>query len=170
MIYLALVAFVMMILQSGLTYFQYKNYQQAVNSLLSQGTILGIGLHKGGFRLKGGAIIVLAMDCRSGRICGCKKLEGIALWKRFLETDYYNGLSLSEIREVGLAEDLKINKKRRIKEPYAPNGLDKKRKKGALIQAVEAIDKRLEKDVKNAQYLKRRETERAMGNKQPRST
>lgn len=164
MIYLALVAFIMMILQSALTYFQFKNYQKAVDSVRKKGILLGIGLRKGGFNLKGGAIVILALERVSNRIVGCKKLEGIAMWKRFEARSLYDGLALNEIREMGIAEDLEINRRRREKESYSSDALDKKRKKGALIQAVEALDKRLTKEAaeilyQNRQTEKRRETE-----------
>lgn len=160
MVYLALAAFVLMIVQSGLTYLQYKNYEKAVKSMQKKGILLGVGLRKGGFNLKGGAIVILAMDRKTCRITGCKRLDGIAMWKRFKETALYNGLSLSEIREVGMVEDLEVNGKRREKEPYSKALLDKKRKKGALIQAVEALDKRLEKETRDALYQQRRKEER----------
>jgi len=164
MIYLALAAFTMMILQSALTYLQYKNYQKAVDSVRKKGALLGIGLRKGGFNIKGGAIVILALERVSNRIVGCKKLEGIAMWKRFEAISLYDGLSLNEIRELGIAEDLEINRRHREKESYSSDTLDKKRKKGALIQAVEALDIRLTKEAaeilyQNQQTGKRRKTE-----------
>jgi len=160
MIYLAFAAFTMMVLQSLLTYFQYKNYQKALDSMREKGKLLGIGLRKGGFNLKGGAIIIIGMDRGTKRIVECKKLEGIAMWKRFETITLYDGLSLNEIREVGIAEDFEINRRKREKEAYSANALDKKRKKGALIQAIEALDKRLSNEATAVQYQEQRKEQR----------
>ncbi|MGL4608052.1 MAG: transcriptional regulator GutM [Eubacteriaceae bacterium] len=162
MIYIAFIAFGFMIIQSGLTYLQYKNYQKAVDNMRKKGRILGIGLRKGGFNLKGGSIVILALDRDTRRVVGCKRLDGIALWKRFKDISLYNGLSLSEIREVGIVEDLVINQQRRKKEPYSPELIDKKRKKGALIQAIEALDQRLKYERSEALNQKRRMKERQL--------
>ncbi|MEG0495213.1 MAG: transcriptional regulator GutM [Eubacterium sp.] len=148
---LAFFAFGMMILQSLLSYLQYKNYQKAVDSLRGNGWVLGIGMRKGGFNLNGGAIIILAWDQARNTVCTCKRLQGIALWKRFESVDTYNGMTLDEVRQQGIVEDLKINQKRREKESYSPLLVDKRRKKGALIQAVEAIDKRLAREMTQAE-------------------
>ncbi|MEG0377210.1 MAG: hypothetical protein RR614_01905, partial [Eubacterium sp.] len=78
-------------------------------------------------------------------------LSGITLWKRFESVDTYNGMTLNEVRQQGILEDLAINKRRREKEPYTPLLVDKHRKKGALIQAVEAIDKRLKSEMDKAE-------------------
>ena len=56
MIYLLLAGFTMMVLQTALTYLQYRNYQAAVNSLIGKEVFLGIGLRNGGFRLSGGKL------------------------------------------------------------------------------------------------------------------
>jgi len=160
MIYLAFAAFVMMVLQSLLTYFQYRNYQKAVDSMREKGKILGIGLRKGGFSLRGGSIVILGLNRNTQRIVDCQKLEGIAMWKRFEVTTRYDGLSLEEVREVGIAEDYEINRRRREKEAYSPGALDKKRKKGALIQAVEALDKRLSNEASATRYQEQRDEQR----------
>lgn len=145
LIYLAFFAFAMMILQSFLTWLQFKSYQKAVASLRGNGWILGVGMRKGGFHLKGGAIVILAWDEKNDRIMACKKLEGIAIWKRFETIDAYNGMTLNEVRRRGIEEDYLLNRRARDKEPYSPLIKDKRRKKGALIQAVEALDNHLAK-------------------------
>ncbi|MEG0378822.1 MAG: transcriptional regulator GutM, partial [Eubacterium sp.] len=66
--YLAFFAFGMMILQSILSYLQYKNYQKAVNLLRGYGHVLGIGMRKGGFNLKGGSIVILAWDEKENKV------------------------------------------------------------------------------------------------------
>ncbi|WP_050740272.1 transcriptional regulator GutM [Acetobacterium bakii] len=160
MIYLAFAAFVMMVLQSLLTYFQYRNYQKAVDSMREKGKLLGIGLRKGGFNLKGGSIVILGLDRDTKQIVDCKKLEGIAIWKRFEAITLYNGLSLKEVREIGIAEDYEINRRQREKAAYSLGALDKKRKKGALIQAIEALDKRLLSEATAKRYQEQRNAQR----------
>lgn len=149
LIYLVFFAFFMMILQNFLSYLQYKSYQKAVKALQGKGWILGIGMRKGGFHLKGGGIVVIAWDRNANRVMACKKLSGIAMWKRFEDVDAYNGMTLNAVRAAAIAEDLSVNKRLREKEPYSPLLADKRRKKGALIQAVEAIDRRLAKELQN---------------------
>ena len=51
------------------------------------------------------------------------------------------GMSLSDLKSIGLEEDAWEFRRRRRKHPYNPEEMTKK--KGALIQAVEAIEKRL---------------------------
>lgn len=161
MIYLALAGFTMMILQTALTYLQYRNYQAAVKSLLNKDVFLGIGLRKGGFQISGGAIVILSMNRLSGRIVTCKKLQGIAIWKRFKEVDDYNNYSLDELRELAILEDYELNRKQRDKVPYSKEMADKKRKKGALLQAIEALDLRIDQEKKNALNTKRLNEQRA---------
>ncbi len=155
MIYLALAGFTMMVLQTALSYLQYRNYQAAVNSLMGKEVFLGIGLRKGGFRLSGGTIVILSMDRLSHRIISCKKLQGIVIWKRFKEVADYNGYSLDELRELAILEDYQLNKKQRDKEPYTKDMVDKKRKKGALLQAIEALDLRLVQEKEKCLNTKR---------------
>lgn len=152
--YFIFLAFAMMVLQSFLSYLQYKSYQKAVSALQGKGWILGIGMRKGGFHIKGGAIVVLAWDRKTNRVMACKRLQGIAMWKRFEDVEDYNGMTLNEVRKAGIDEDFAINSRLREKEPYSPLTADKRRKKGALIQAVEAIDRRLAKEMKQEEQKK----------------
>ena len=50
--YFIFLAFAMMVLQSFLSYLQYKSYQKAVSALQGRGWILGIGMRKGDTALK----------------------------------------------------------------------------------------------------------------------
>lgn len=152
--YFIFLAFAMMVLQSFLSYLQYRSYQKAVSALQGKGWILGIGMRKGGFHIKGGAIIVLAWDRKTNQIMACKRLQGITMWKRFEDVDDYNEMTLNEVRKIGIEEDLAINPRLREKEPYSPLLVDKRRKKGALIQAIEAIDRRLAKEMEKEEQKK----------------
>lgn len=143
LIYLAFFAFAMILLRNLLTYLQYRSYKRTVESLRGHGWILGVGMRRGGAHLKGGAIVILAWDRAKDRIVTCRKLEGIAMWKRFETVDDYNGMTLEAVRRRGIEEDYAINRRAREKEPYSPSMKDKRRKKGALIQAVEALDRYL---------------------------
>lgn len=145
--YLAIIALCMMIGQSFLTWRQFKNYQTTVIQMRGRGLILGIGLRKGGLKPGGGSITVVAWDENADRITACRRLQGIGLWQRFAPTTEFDGLSLNELRRLALAEDYRLNRRQRDKQPYSPLDPDKKRRKGSLLQAVEAIDAHLKKEL-----------------------
>lgn len=147
-IIIAVLAVAMLALQAYLTNLQYKNYQDAVRSLQGKGWILGIGLRKGGMSIHGGSIVILAWDQQNDCIKACKKLQGPGIWKRFEDENRYCGMTLNEIRKCGIEEDYKLNKRARDKQPYSPLMEDKRRKKGAMIQAIEAIDQYLARQLK----------------------
>ena len=150
-IVLGILAVVLLALQGYLTHLQYKNYQKVVDALRGKGRILGIGMRKGGMHMQGGAIVILAWNRQEDRIEGCKRLCGPTLWKRFEDVDACVGKRLNEVRKLGVEEDYALNKRVRDKVPYSPLLEDKRRKKGALIQAVEAIDRYLAKEMKSAE-------------------
>lgn len=149
-IIIAVLAVAMLALQAYLTNLQYKNYQDAVRSLQGKGWILGIGLRKGGMSIHGGSIVILAWDQQNDCIKACKKLQGPGIWKRFEDENRYCGMTLNEIRKCGIEEDYKLNKRARDKQPYSPLMEDKRRKKGAMIQAIEAIDQYLARQLKTS--------------------
>jgi hypothetical protein len=63
------------------------------------------------------------------------------IFSRFEELGEYAGLSLKELRNIGIARDAMDLGWRRKWRPYKPDVPDKK--KGALIQAVEAVERYL---------------------------
>ena len=138
---LAFVGLGMMVVQNIFTYFQYKQVQKQMKKLHRTGRVVGVGLRKGGFNPSGGSILILAWNKEKDVIEECVRLQGIAFWNRFVNIDDYNGMSLLEVRKQGIVEDGEINKTLRKTQPYTPNDADKRRKKGVLIQAVEAIEK-----------------------------
>lgn len=163
LVYCAIFAIAMMVLQNFLTYFQYKKFQKTAEAMRAPGLILGVGMRKGGFNPKGGAIVILAVERASLRVAACQILSGITFLDSFKVSHDYDGLTLEAVRDMGIAQDLEINKKRRETEPYRPELADQHRKKGALIQAVEAIDLRLKKEapteaVKGGQTIRDDET------------
>ncbi len=109
-----------------------------------------IGLRKGGMSIHGGSIVILAWDQQNDCIKACKKLQGPGIWKRFEDENRYCGMTLNEIRKCGIEEDYKLNKRARDKQPYSPLMEDKRRKKGAMIQAIEAIDQYLARQLKTS--------------------
>ncbi|MDO4288280.1 MAG: transcriptional regulator GutM [Eubacterium sp.] len=149
-IVLGILVVAVLALQGYLTFLQYRNYQKAVDSLRGEGRILGIGMRKGGMSIRGGAIVILAWNEEKDRIEGCKRLQGPTMWKRFTEVEDYVGMTLNEVRKCGVEEDYALNRRARDKVPYSPLLDDKRRKKGAVIQAVESIDRYLARQMKAA--------------------
>lgn len=103
--------------------------------------ILGIGHRKGVIR--SGEILLLAYDRASDRIVNCRSMSGITIFAPFRERPELVGLSLSEARVTGIELDALEMGRYRRRHPYDPGALSKK--KGALIQAVEAIELRLKR-------------------------
>lgn len=142
---LFLTLFLLMILQMFLSVIQVKRYQKAVKSMLG-GVVLGIGHRKG--KLKGGEILILAYNRESDLTAGCKSMRGMTIFASFEDKPEYVGLSLAEAREIGVRLDEKDMGRYRKRHPYNPGVLSKK--KGAFIQAVEAIELRLSNEKKDA--------------------
>ena len=142
--YIFLAALIMMTLQMFLGLIQVKAYKKAMNSLRGTG-IVALGHTKGNL-IKMGQIIVLSYKRSEDKVVACKIMKGITIFARFKNIDKYNGFSLEELRSVALNQDSKEFKRRRKKHPYDPKEITKK--KGALIQVVEAIDDRIVKDDK----------------------
>jgi len=131
----------MLSLQMFLSLLQIKLYQKTVKEMRGSG-LLGIGQRKGG--VKSGEILILSYDRQNDRVISCQSLKGLTIFAKFKKISVYEGLSLSKMRELGIAQDTKDLKRYRTKHPYNPDILSKK--KGALIQAVEAIEHRLKQD------------------------
>lgn len=143
MVKIAIIAFLLMTVQSLMAARQVQGYKKAIDALKGKG-LLGIGARKG--ILKAGQIVIVSLDRAEGKINGCKILRGITVFEKFKDATEYIGLTLDQLREIAIKEDAEINKKMRIKKPYDPTVPD--RKKAALIQAVEAIDYRIIQDSK----------------------
>lgn len=140
----AVAALALMSIQGLLTIFQVKSYRKAVSELKGKG-LLGFGTRKS---YRGGQVLIISYERKLGIINACKCLKGISVFEKFKNEDKYIGLTLEQARALGIEEDGKLNKRLRIKKPYDPNVLD--RKKGALIQAIEAIDLRLAREEQEA--------------------
>lgn len=135
------VALLLIVLQQFIAVVQYKDYQNVVRGMRHMG-LLGIGARKGGFRT--GEIIILSYDKSTGKINACKRLHGIFVFEKFRDIPHLVGLSLDEVRKIGIARDAILNRRYRKKHPYDFH--EPSKKKAALIQAVEAIARRLERD------------------------
>lgn len=132
---------VMMILRSIFTYLQYKNYRQTKEKLATMGGILGVGARNNPpFKLSSSpAIVMLVWDPDSDCVLACSALKGAYLWNRFKPLENA-GLSLEAIKKKAIDEDYRLNQKERDRKPYTADMADPKRRKGALLQAVEAIE------------------------------
>jgi glucitol operon activator protein len=139
---LFLILFGVMALQMFLGLIQVREYKQAMNSYRGTG-IVGLGHTKGTFS-KMGKIVVLSYNSRQDKVVGCKIMKGFSIFAKFKVVTAYDGMSLSQVRQAALDEDAKEFKSRRKRHPYDPKEFSKK--KGALIQAIEAIDGRLERE------------------------
>jgi glucitol operon activator protein len=119
-----------------LGYLQVRQYQKTVKKLVGGKATLGVGQRKG--VIGPGELLILAYDRDQDQVLSVRAMKGITVFARFKEIPEYRGLSLEAIRRIGIEKDgvdLKIYRRRH---PYDPAVLSKK--KGALIQAVEALD------------------------------
>lgn len=148
MLYVAGAIFILMVFQTLLSIVQIKAYQKTVKAMKGTG-VLGIGFKRS--FLNPGEIVVLSYNRVQQRVYGCRRMRGITVFERFRNVKEYEGLSLEEIREIAIKQDAKINKRLRKKLPYDSSVLDKK--KAALIQAVEAIDRRIALDASASQEM-----------------
>jgi glucitol operon activator protein len=117
---------------------QVRHYQKAVKKWLGKG-ILGIGQRRGA--LRPGEIIILVYNQHEDRVVTVQSMRGYTVFAHFVDVPGLSDLTLDAIRKIGIERDLVEMKFYRKKHPYDPKFLSKK--KGALIQAVEAIDLRL---------------------------
>jgi glucitol operon activator protein len=143
-----LVIFALLALQMFFGYLQVRQYQRAVRKWLGKG-ILGMGQRRG--LARPGELLILVYNSREDRVVSVQSMRGYTIFARFEEVREYTGLSLEELRCIGIERDAREMKWRRRRHPYDPAELTKKN--GALIQAVEAVDR----------YLRRRAEEEETG-------
>ena len=133
---------------------QVWRYQKTIKKWRGKG-VLGIGQRKG--VLKPGEILVLVYNRHEDKVISVQSMRGYTIFAYFQEIKAYTGLSLEELRQKGIEKDAWEMKWHRKKHPYDPSVLSKK--KGALIQAVEAVDR----------YLRRKAEEEEETEKEKRS-
>ena len=121
-------------------FFQIRRYQKIIRRWLGKG-ILGVGQRRGLFMP--GEICILVYNQRENRVIAVESMRGYSIFMCFREKPEYVGLSLEELRLIGLKKDRKDMGLWRIFFRYNPQKPSKR--KGALIQAVEAIEKYLAK-------------------------
>ena len=154
-IILLLVIFTLMSLQNILGYFlQIRQYQKMIRKWLGKG-ILGIGQRRGLFTP--GEILILVYNSKEDAAISVQSMRGYSVFVRFKEKPDYTGLSLEELRRRGLEEDRRDLKLWRIIFDYNPEKNSKR--KGALIQAVEGIEKYLRAKYVNTVKQQKEETE-----------
>ncbi|WP_195268768.1 transcriptional regulator GutM [Eubacterium sp. 1001713B170207_170306_E7] len=135
---LFLIVFALMALQMLLSLFQIKRYQRELNKLRGTGTV-GIGHTKGG--MKAGQILIVSYSRHKDQVVAYRQMKGLTIFAGFKTKEAMIGKSLLDLKRIGLEEDAREFRRRRKKHPYDAEEMTKK--KGALIQAVEAIEKRL---------------------------
>ncbi|MGI6109597.1 MAG: transcriptional regulator GutM [Eubacteriaceae bacterium] len=145
-----LIVFALMCLQMFLGLIQVKRYRTELMKLSGTGTI-GLGHRKG--TIRAGQILILSYSKSKNKIVDARRMAGLTIFARFKEAPELIGLTLDEIRSLGLEEDSRLYKHRRKKHPYDPKEVTKK--KGAVIQAVEAIDSRLALEATQAENKRR---------------
>lgn len=139
---LLLVLFLVMSLQMVMGYFQVKTYRKEMGKLRGTG-IVGLGHTKAGWTKKG-KILILSYKPSLDRVISCKVMKGITVFAKFKDVHDYDGMTFEEVHQKGLEEDAAEFKYRRKKHPYDAGEYSKK--KGALIQAIEAIEGRMERE------------------------
>lgn len=133
-----LLVFALMSLQMFFSMFQVKRYKKEMNRMRGTG-IVGIGHTKGGMKM--GQILLVSYSRRDDRVVACKAMRGMTIFASFKTREDLVGMSLSDLKALALQEDAKEFSHRRKKHPYDADEYSKK--KGALIQAVEAIEGRM---------------------------
>ncbi|MCL1812776.1 MAG: transcriptional regulator GutM [Treponema sp.] len=132
-----------MSLQNILGYFfQVRQYQKMIRKWLGKG-ILGIGQRRGLFTP--GEILILVYDTRANAAITVQSMRGYSIFVRFKEKLDYSGLSLEELRRLGMEADRRDLGLWRLFFRFKPQKLS--RQKGALIQAVEAVTKKMASEV-----------------------
>lgn len=151
MIYLLLSTFLLLAAWAYFSWRQQKNYQEALKQLYNNKSLLGVGCSKSCFHPGRNTILILALNQDKQKICGCRKLSGIKVWQAFEELKIYNNYSLDELRELAILEDTLVKPKRF-------NWQKDCHHKGALLQAIEALDSRRLKQKIDAINQRRLET------------
>lgn len=140
-----LAIFALMAIQMLLSFVQVRHYQKTVKRMLGSG-VIGVGQRKSGLRQ--GEILILSYERKTDRVVACKSMKGYTIFAQFKDIPEYVGLTLNQIRKVGIELDAKELRRYRKRHPYDATVLSKK--KGALIQAVEALDLRFRREAEQA--------------------
>lgn len=122
MVNLAILAFVLIGVQFGLAYFQFRDYRNKIREMCKLGTV-GIGVKKG--KIGKGSITILASN-EKGIITACAEMKGRTVFSRFKENDDHIGESIYALKSVLENQNIKI--------------------KSSLSKAIESIENQLAKE------------------------
>jgi len=136
-------------LQVAMSFFQVRRYQKTIKAWLGKG-VLGVGQRKGFIRP--GELLILVYNRHEDRALSVQSMRGFTIFAAFREVKEYAGLSLQELRRRGIEQDAIDMKWYRKRHPYDPAVLSKK--KGALIQAVEAVEGYLRREAEREEAEK----------------
>lgn len=136
-----LAIFALMAIQMLLSFVQVRHYQRTVKRMLGSG-VIGVGQRKSGLRQ--GEILILSYDRKMDQVVACKSMKGYTIFAQFKDIPGCVGLTLDQIRKIGIELDAKELRRYRKRHPY--NAMVLSKKKGALIQAVEALDLRFRRE------------------------
>jgi glucitol operon activator protein len=138
---LLLVVFAILALQNMLGYFfQIRQYQKMIRKWLGKG-IVGVGQRRGLFMP--GEICIVAYSPGEDKVLCVESMRGYSIFVRFKEKSELAGLGLEELRAAALKADARDLGLWRIIFRYKAQKVTKR--KGALLQAVEGVEKRVEK-------------------------
>ncbi len=117
---LFILAFLLMVVQGIFSYFQIKDYQQAIKKIRKYGNV-SAGTEKK--ILTQGRILLLACD-NNGIITKAMILRGVTVFERFKFSDEYTGMSIYELEEKENAkQEKRRNKNKLTAEQLALQGL-----------------------------------------------
>jgi DNA-binding transcriptional regulator of glucitol operon len=134
-----LIIFSLLAFQMFMAYLlQVRQYQKIIREWLGRG-VLGIGQRRG--LIKPGEILVVVYNPREDRTITVQSMRGRTIFARFRELPEYRDLSMEGLRTAGRKQDMADLPWRRRWIPYKPD--QPGGKKGALIQAVEAVERYL---------------------------
>jgi len=134
-----LVVFTLLATQNLLGYFfQIRQYQKILRKWLGKG-VLSMGQRRGLF--VPGEIVILVYSPAEDKAITVQAMRGYSIFAGFKEKPECAGLPLKELRNQGIEEDLRDLRFWRIFLRYRPDIPTKW--KGALIQAVEGVEKYL---------------------------
>lgn len=86
-------------IQIGLSYFQYQNYQKALNQIKQRSDgYLGVGVARAKFKLGRGVITLLVTD-EAGKILDYQEMSGLTIFARFKTCESYIGKNVEELTE-----------------------------------------------------------------------
>lgn len=131
-------AFLMICVQMLVSVIQVREIHRTQNSFQGTG-IIGMGHNR--TLIRPGIMLYVFYNPDIDKVLSVKIMKGYTNFAKFKEHPEYVGMTLTELKEKALEEDLAFFKRRRKRHPYDPESHH--RQKGALIQAVEKIEAKI---------------------------